>query len=219
MLETWRTKRVEPGLSIYEKPEYWNGDLGYRAPGYQDFVVNAIKEFAILLHGPRSVLDIGAAFGFTVSRLGLLGIPATALDSSRYALRQGLEIDSRRQVRTLQCVQASAWSIPLKSKAVDLIFSSGMLEHIPSGLLQQAVAEMVRVSHRGLIGVACSDDPSSVVDEDESHGHLHSRAEWQAMFPSGYTILSDSQDSWRSWTTELIVQSLSIGETRGGEDA
>ena len=81
-----KSVKIVPLPDIYESPEYWCGDIGYRPPGYCDFTINSIKEMAILLHRPKSVLDIGCAYGFTVWRFNKIGLPSKGLDISQLAL-------------------------------------------------------------------------------------------------------------------------------------
>ena len=64
---------MELGGNIYNNPEYWKGDIGYRGQGYIDFPINWIKEGCIIFRHPFNILDVGCAFGYTVRRLHRLG--------------------------------------------------------------------------------------------------------------------------------------------------
>ena len=174
----------------YESPEYWCGDSGYRAPGYVDFPINRIKEIAILLRKPRNVLDVGCAMGFSVACLRILGIEAWGLDISKYALSRAPEFI------TPFLFNASVCSIPLQDKSFDLIFSSGMLEHIPKRNLHKAINEIVRVGKRGLIGVSCLDDETTREGADDTHEVILKLREWQDLFPCDFEVVSDSSEAW-----------------------
>ena len=177
--------------TIYDDPAYWNGDIGYRSPGYRDFDINVIKEAVILLMKPESVLDIGCAYGYSVGRFNDLGIKARGIDISQYALSQAPDYCKP------YLVHAPAWDIPFKDKEFDVIFSSGILEHVPEDKMEHTVAEIVRVSSRGVIGVSCLDDPSTHKEDDTSHCVMLKCADWQALFPADYVVVSDSSTSWK----------------------
>ena len=181
--------------NIFNKSEYWCGDLGYRPPGYGDFTVNTIKEMCIMLEKPQSVLDVGCAYGFSVARLNLLGILAKGIDISQYALNQAPP--EFQPFFTLGAV----WDMPFKDKEFDFCFSSGMLEHVPEIKLKKAISEMTRVCHRGLIGVSCLDDATTHREDDKTHEIILSQADWQALFPISFKVISDSEVGWRRHLT------------------
>ena len=181
-------------MTIYDKPEYWNGDIGYRPPGYRDFGINLVKEACIQLRHPDSVLDVGCAYGYSVNIIFKLGIPAIGMDISRYARKQSPN-------KHLVFYGDVSRKINLKDKNIDLVFSSGMLEHIPKEKMLDAISEMVRVGKRGLIGVSCSDDPSTREGADDSHEVVMTRGNWQKLFPPEFKIISDS---FEGWMRELI---------------
>jgi len=192
--------------ALYDNPEYWCGEIGYRPPGYADFSANLLKEICIMWHRPKSVLDIGCAYGFTVARLRALGVDARGLDVSSYALSQ-----ADKGVREY-LDEGYAWEMPYTDKRFDVVFSSGMLEHIPADKMVQTIKEIKRVSSRGIIGVACADDPTSQLpegEEDKTHGKLRTREGWQALFPSGYHVVSDSELSWLKVAYSLTMSMLS----------
>ena len=195
--------QVAPSANVYESPEYWNGHIGYRAPGYWDFLANTLKEIAILTNRPRSLLDLGCAYGYSVTRLRQLGIDAYGVDISKLAL------DRRPRQETRPYFQhAPLWKMGFADKAFDFGFSSGVLEHIPGDMLAETIKEITRVCNRGLIGVAVTDDPTSQQNEDETHEHLRSLAEWRDIFPPSFEIISDSEASWRVYATMKVWEVL-----------
>lgn len=177
-------------MNIYNQPEFWCGELGYRDPGYSDFAVNSLKVAHILDKKPSSVLDVGCAMGFIVRRLRKAGIDAWGLDISSYALSKAPE-DVKPYL-----VLGSADNLPFDDKRFDLVFSSGVLEHIPDDKLRKAIKEMTRVANRGLIGVACLDDPTTVVGQNPTDKFPRALSEWQAMLPPGFEVRSDAAEEW-----------------------
>lgn len=87
----------------------------------------------------HTVADVGCGDGYLTHRLAER-YDVTAFDRSAVALR-------RLRVRA---VQASADALPLPDRAVDLVFSSEMLEHLPDDLLARASQELARVANRYL---------------------------------------------------------------------
>ena len=177
--------------SIFDKEEYWCGEVGYRSPGYADFTVNSLKEISILTRFPSSVLDLGCAYGYTVGRLRDLQIRAWGVDISSLAI-------SRAEERVKPFLKVSPlWDLSFENQSIDFGFSSGVMEHIPQEKLGKTIQEIVRVCSRGLIGVAVTDDPTSKQDEDSSHSELKSLTYWRGLFPKTFQIMSDNEWAWR----------------------
>jgi SAM-dependent methyltransferase len=99
-----------------------------------DLVLRLVPE------GVRTVADVGCGDGYLTHRLAER-FDVTALDRSAVAL-------SRVRVRA---IQASADALPLPDRAVDLVFSSELLEHLPGPLLSGAAREFERVADRYLL--------------------------------------------------------------------
>ncbi len=177
-------------MNIYDNPEYWKGDIGYRGEGYGDFAINRVKEACILLRRPKDILDVGCAYGFTVAKLRSLGFDAWGIDISNYALSK-----ASKEVREF-LTYASVCDMKVMDKPFDFIYSSGVLEHIPKKDLDKAISEIVRVGKRGLIGVSCLDDKTTHDNDDETHEVILNKSEWQAMFPPWFEIVSDSAEAW-----------------------
>ena len=189
-------------VNIYESPEYWCGEVGYRPPGYSDFIINLMKELYVIANYPESVLDIGCAYGFSVCRLRLLRINAFGIDISNYALSKAYE-----RVKPF-LKQGDVCELPYKDKEFDFILCTGVLEHLTEEQLNRAIPEILRVSHRGVIGVSCKDDPTTHEDDDKTHCVILTRKEWQEMFPPQYKVISDSTASWMKNTYSLITSKL-----------
>ncbi|WP_438019589.1 class I SAM-dependent methyltransferase [Sorangium sp. So ce315] len=90
--------------------------------------------------GVRTVADVGCGDGYLTHRLAER-YDVLAIDRSPVAL-------ARLRVRTLQ---ASADALPLPDGAMDLVFSSQMLEHLPDQVLAGAAREFDRIAARYLL--------------------------------------------------------------------
>lgn len=104
-----------------------------------DLVLRMIPE------GVRTIADVGCGDGYLTGRLAERW-EVIAVDRSAVALER-----ARARARAVRTIQASADALPLPDGAVDLLFSSQLLEHLPDGVLQRAAAEMARVAGRYLL--------------------------------------------------------------------
>lgn len=128
------------------KPEYLPV---IRASMVKAHAVTACKIYA--LAQPKSVLDIGCAYGYVVKYLREMGVEAVGLDLSRYAAGQDL---------SGWFVLGSAPDLPFKDEAFDLAFTAGTLEHIPELMIPQVFKEMSRVSRERILSVSFEKTPS-----------------------------------------------------------
>jgi len=101
------------------------------------------------------------------------------------------------------------WDMPFSNKEFDFIISSGMMEHVPEDHLPKAISEIKRVGMRGLIGVAVTDDITTHQEDDPTHEKIKSLSEWKALLPPEFEVISDSEVSWRIYTTILAWKKLS----------
>ena len=184
----------------FEDPEYWKGNKGYKGIGYSDFIINTVKEIAVLSHRPKSVLEIGCAYGFSVKRINQLGIACVGLEISKLAISRAEE-DVRPAL-----IHGTVWDMPFLDGQYDLCYCSGVLEHVPYEKLARATHEIQRVCKRGIIGVACIDDETTHLEDDTTHEVILPVKEWQSYFKPEFIILSDSENSWRSYTTIRIAE-------------
>jgi SAM-dependent methyltransferase len=88
----------------------------------------------------RTIVDVGCGDGFITHRLAECW-EVTGIDRSAVAISK------------LRCraIEASADALPLPDRSMDLLHSSQMLEHLPDGVYERAIAEMDRVASRWLI--------------------------------------------------------------------
>jgi len=183
----------KPKEDIFQRPEYWCGELGYRPGpggiGYRDFPIHQTKVDYILSTDPRGkVMDIGCAMGYIVGRLRKAGVDAWGVDISRYALSHAPE-----EVKPYLKL-ASADSLPFHDKEFDMAISFSVFEHLPPGIVAKAIAEVVRVANRGIISVTPGDDPH--FDEDVTHQTKQPLSWWRAQFPPQFEVRSDADEEW-----------------------
>jgi len=97
---------------------------------------------------PKSVLDVGCAYGLMVRLCLENGIPAMGTDVSRWCEKQAETIIPGHFVR------GNAWDLPFKDKEFDVIYCTGVLEHIPENLIDKTFSEFIRVADRYFIDVS-----------------------------------------------------------------
>jgi len=180
---------VTSNTDIFESPEYWCGELGYRPDlngiGYQDFLNNQFAVEDILAQHPRGrVLDIGCAFGYIVKRLRDKGIDAWGIDISHYALSQA-PVDVKPYLK-----HGSADNLPWPDNYFDMVVTFGTLEHLDSEMLPKAISEIKRVAKRGIITVSPGDDND--FDNDITHQTKQPLFWWRAQFPPEFEVLNES---------------------------
>ncbi len=203
------TINQEPGelpSTIFDNPEYWCGDLGYRAGvdgvGYRDFVVNYGKVAYIqsrlyrhpLENQNPKILEVGCAMGYIVRRLRAEGIDAWGLDISQYAIDHAPE-----EVKPYLQRGTSA-KLPWADDEFDYVVSFATLEHLEGIDLFATIGELQRVGKRGLITVGFADDED--FDEDPTHVTKQPPGWWATQFGEGFEVITDRNDYWMQYAPE-----------------
>jgi pseudaminic acid biosynthesis-associated methylase len=94
------------------------------------------------------VLEVGANIGTQLLCLERMGFGRLAgVELQRDAIRR-----SRNMHRVLQLLQASAYEIPFPDGAFDLVFTSGLLIHIPPAMLDRVMGEIHRCTRQYIWG-------------------------------------------------------------------
>ena len=178
--------------SVYDKPEYWCGDIGYRpgndGQGYRDFNINGLRAWYIQSKNPGRVLDLGCAMGYLVRRLRNQGVEAWGIDISQYALEHAPE--ETRQWLTW----GNTDRLPWPDKFFDMVVSFALLEHLNHGELERAIKEIQRVSQRGIISVGYGDNPDFA--DDITHAIKENGDWWREKIPDVYEIHDDRNEVW-----------------------
>lgn len=105
------------------------------------------------LHG--RILDVGCGTGRLLSQLSSTNYVRYGIDVSRGMIQQALRRDPE-----LQCIQASATSIPYPDNSFDVVFCAAVLHHLalPSAV-QLAITEMLRVTKPGGTAIIWDHNP------------------------------------------------------------
>jgi pseudaminic acid biosynthesis-associated methylase len=121
---------------------------------------------SITVDAGTRVLEVGANLGINLSALGHLSSASLfGVDLNEVALaRARREPDLCLRVAL---AAAAAEALPFRDASVDLVFTSGVLIHVPPDRLRQACAEMLRVSRRW---VFCAEYFSARPEEIEYRG-------------------------------------------------
>ncbi|MEM3432907.1 MAG: class I SAM-dependent methyltransferase [Candidatus Methanomethyliaceae archaeon] len=127
--------------SRFEQPEIWDIDLMSNAFYGEKFRLMR----AMIPAGIRSVTDIGCRNAVQTNALATT-YQVVGADRSLEALKRAGARGGRTQV-----VCCSAESLPFPNQSFDLVFSSQLLEHLPSGALQKAIGEMKRVARSWIL--------------------------------------------------------------------
>jgi SAM-dependent methyltransferase len=117
------------------------------APGMGGIVTGRISEALSKLQKPVKVLDVGCG---PSSWLWQLGIKPIGLDFCHAYTRKFRAAGNHS-------ITASAAALPFLAEAFDLVFSYGLIHHLPDELARQTIAEIVRTTRQG--GTAILFDP------------------------------------------------------------
>lgn len=141
---------------------------------YRDFPRHDAVFPKLLAIKPKSVLDIGCAYGFIVRRCWDKGIRAVGLDVSNWC--------GKNFAVPGYYVRAVGWAIPFKDKSFDAIWCEGVLEHIPEDKVEQMFQEFSRVADRGILGVSYSHP------ETNHHVCNHDFQWWKERIPKNFML-------------------------------
>ncbi len=138
----------------------WDGDFGrkYTARNQGDRDALCLMDYGVTMSSlfqrflgplPRDmgILEVGCNIGTNLLMLREMGFhDLTGVDIEPTALAQA-------GARGLRVVNANAVSLPFKDESFDLVFTSGVLIHIPPADLETVMDEMLRVSRRYIHGL------------------------------------------------------------------
>lgn len=138
----------------------YNEDYFTKSPyaPYEDFQHHAPRVDKIIkLANPKSVLDVGCAFGYIVKRLNDRGVMAYGCDISEYAVKRASEIIPDRVV---QCDIRSG--LPFKDGEFDLLYCEGVLEHIEEESIDFVMKEFDRVAEKRMLAISLAEHPEAL---------------------------------------------------------
>tara|TARA_B100000900_G_scaffold362730_1_gene336242 strand:+ start:58 stop:696 length:639 start_codon:yes stop_codon:yes gene_type:complete len=130
------------------------------------YAFNHIFEHIEDSDAPGSILEAGCNIGINIHALSQITDAALhVVEPNQTALNVLLESGV---VPASQAHQGSLQALPLKDSEIDLVFTSGVLIHIPDDVLEIALSEIHRVSRKYILALEYfSPDPHTV----PYHGH------------------------------------------------
>lgn len=158
----------------------------------------------IMLHlEPKSVLDVGCAYGFIVKHLRDDGIPAWGFDISEYAISQSV-IPEQTWVGTAE--HASSYD-PVDS--IDLLLSTEVLEHLTPRQVR-AFLQHAHIARRALLLVAIGEPNEQ--EKDKSHITIEKMDWWDREFrragwePADASAFNDHEFSQQmGWSGRFVL--------------
>lgn len=175
----------EDRKKLFDK-HYFNGGGkvgGYAYEGYWDYPVHWLTYDKIMEHNPTSILEIGAARGYMTKRFNDAGIKAKGLEISHHCQLTRVTND----VIEWDICQ-TPWSF--HDKEFDLAFSTAVFEHIPEEHLPAVLAELDRVSKRGIHGIDFGENDDGF---DKTHCTLRTKEWWLERMPATQQVV-DKED-------------------------
>lgn len=131
-----------------EYEETYFTKIGYE--GYFDYPLNTTRVNKIIaITHPKSVLDMGCAYGYIVKRLLEKGIHAVGMDVSHWCEKQAQYIIPDHFIR--HDIRDTPW--PFKDKEFDVAYCEGVLEHIEDEFIEAVMKEFERVSNKRLLAL------------------------------------------------------------------
>jgi SAM-dependent methyltransferase len=197
-------------LKLYDE-KYFSGNNA--VSGYDEYAncVGVMRDWSSMLENvvqPKSVLDIGAAYGFVVQYFTDRGLRATGVEPSAYARSR---VDPAISAKILE---GSLPHLPMGLAAHDVVTCTEVMEHLPEGLVSESIMEMASLAERYLVCLVMLEGPGA--DGDEGHICLKSRSWWENQFNSfavGMTQNKELEDQLNNdpysvvmyWSTRFFV--------------
>ncbi len=145
-METSDKGTLRPQLSPTE--ERWAGSLGNESTirnRLQDYKVREpFWRMMIAKYGINNCLEVGANEGFNLEY---------CMENFAYGIDINLSAIYGAQERHNQVIYGSALDIPFKDNFFDLVFTAGLLIHIPPKDIKKAMEEIIRVSNKYVLAI------------------------------------------------------------------
>lgn len=165
-----------PPEELFDR-EYFNGGKkhGGYAPFYWDYPHHEVIFRHVMARRPKSVLELGCGRGFITKRLQDAGIPTLGFDVSQYCyLNRAAEFQVHNLLNT-------PW--PTQEKK-DFCLSLDFLDRVPEDCLSAVLAEINRLSTRGLHALDFNPNPS-----DKTRCLIKPIEWWKGILPSNHEIV------------------------------
>lgn len=160
--------------SIYIKSYYdeYGEGIGYDNKQLWMNNFNNIADSIIKIINPKTVLDIGCAYGYLVEALRKKGVEAYGIDVSEYAINQSEE-SIRPYLKCMSALDGLPENFP---KQYDLLVSIEMIEHLYEEDGLKLIAKISEYSNQVLLSSTDSDF------DDPTHFNVQPKEYWVEKF-------------------------------------
>ena len=176
---------------------------------YQSSILNSRKPFAIdkgffntvehYYSDKKTWLDVGAGTCETMREIEKKGHRIFGIELSDVCITR-----CNHYARSGQVLSAGVDNIPFPSKSFDLVWSTEVLEHVPTHLINRSVAEIVRVARRDIfltIAMKRSGFDPPPPGKPRIHVSVMPRAFWDAIFKThGCMVNTDLREKLKKST-------------------
>lgn len=187
----------------YNKKYYdeYSSGIGYENNEVWKQNFNNIADEIIKYFNPKTVLDIGCAFGYLVKSLRDKGVEAYGIDVSEYAVSHADE-SIKAYLKNMSALDELPENFP---KKFDLVVSIEMIEHLYEDDGLKVIDKMVSYADKVLI--SSTDD-----DFDEpTHVNVQQKEYWVEKFAKkGYLRNLDIDTRFISYNTYLFEKAESM---------
>ena len=192
-----KTRNGQSSMNENEQMDFWRGRFGdeYIERNSDDFDESFKKKFGITrtllnkqflskLDRNTRILEVGCNIGKQLSLLNAIGFDNLwGIEINKKAL------DIAKQNKNINVIFGSATDIPFKDGFFDLVFTSGVLIHIPPDSLDTVMSEMHRATGRYIWGFEYF---SEKLEEIEYRGNKNKlwKNDFSSLFLSKFSDLS-----------------------------
>ena len=188
---------------LYNK-EYYSGyssGEGYENNKLWVYIFDNIAEKIINNFHPKTVLDMGCAFGYLVEALRKKGVEAYGIDISEYAINNAEE-SIKPYVKNMSALDELPDDFP---KHFDLVVSIEMIEHLYEEDGLKVIDKMVSYADKVLI--SSTDDDF----DDVTHVNVQKKEYWVDKFAKkGFLRNLDIDTTFISYNTYLFEKAESM---------
>lgn len=181
--EKWKFK-VGKNITNNLDQDFYNREyfIGGNKSNYGDYkdtksILISLADMVFDIFHPKTLLDIGCAYGYVPIRLRQRGVKSYGVDISKFAIEQGN--------KTYLTVGDATNLSEFKNKQFETVLSSELMEHIPENRIDAALKEAVRLANKYIVyliamrGFASHEGDH---DHDISHVSVKNRKFWLDKF-------------------------------------
>ena len=154
--------------------KFWTGKFGEdywkRNKITPEKTKNGVKAYQRIFNNikPKSILEVGSNIGIQLTILRKLLGPDIKLNSVEPNKTAFAKLIKNPQIKLAQAYNCDGYHLPFDNDSIDLVFTSGVLIHIPPQNLPDITKEIVRVSKRYVL---CIEFFSHEPEEKAYRGH------------------------------------------------